>query len=57
MAQDQARWPVSVRGDVLQVSRSGLYADVPRQAAADGGAAAAALWTRVPAIAAATRHT
>jgi putative transposase len=56
MAQSQARWPVSVMGEVMQVSRSGCYADVPRQASADGGAEEAALVTRVQAIAAATRH-
>jgi transposase InsO family protein len=44
-------------GEGLQVSRSGFYADVPRQASADGGAEAAALLTRVQAIAAGTRHT
>jgi putative transposase len=57
MARYQARWPVSVMGEVMQVSRSGCYADVQRQAAADGGAEEAALLTRVQAIAAATRHT
>jgi putative transposase len=57
MAQYQARWPVSVMGEVLQVSRSGFYAYVQRQASADGGAEEAALLTRVQAIAAETRHT
>jgi putative transposase len=57
MAQYQARWPISVMGEVLQVSRSGLYAYVQRQASADGGAEEAALLTRVQAIAAETRHT
>jgi len=57
MAQYQARWPVSVMGAVMQVSRSGFYAYVQRQASADGGAEAAALLTRVQAIAAETRHT
>jgi putative transposase len=57
MAQYQARWPISVMGEVLQGSRSGLYAYVQRQASADGGAEEAALLTRVQAIAAETRHT
>jgi putative transposase len=57
MAQYQARWPVSVMGEVLQVSRSGFYAYVQRQASADGGAEEAALLTRGQAIAAETRHT
>jgi transposase InsO family protein len=42
--------------EVMQVSRSGLYAYVQRHAAADGGAEEAALLTRVKAIAAETRH-
>jgi putative transposase len=57
MAQYQARWPVSVMGEVMQVSRSGCYAEVQRQASADGGAEEAALLRRVQAIAAETRHT
>jgi hypothetical protein len=51
MAQDQARWPGSVMGEVMQVSRSECYAYVQRQASADGGAGEAALLTRVQAIA------
>jgi hypothetical protein len=43
MAQHQARWPVSVMGEVLQVSRSGLYAYGQRQAAASVGAEEVAL--------------
>ena len=57
MAQYQARWPVSVMCEVMQVSRSGFYAYVQRQASADGGAEEAALLMRVQAIAAGTRHT
>jgi hypothetical protein len=56
MAQDQARGPVAVMGAVRQGRRRGLSADVPRHAAADGGAEAAARWTRGQAIAAETRH-
>ena len=56
MAQYQARWSVSAMCEVLQVSRSGVSAEVQRQVAADGGAEEAALWTRVRAIAAETRH-
>ena len=57
MAQHQAQWPVSVMGEVMQVSRSGFYAYVQRQASTDGGAEEAALLTRVQAIAVETRHT
>jgi transposase InsO family protein len=42
--------------EVMQVSRSGFYAYVQRQAAADAGAGEGALLTRVQAIAAETRH-
>ena len=42
--------------EVRQVSRSGFYGYVQRQASADGGAEAAALLTRVQAMAAETRH-
>jgi transposase-like protein len=57
MAQHQAQWPVSVMCEVMQVSRSGFYAYVQRQASTDGGAEEAALLTRVQAIAVETRHT
>ena len=57
MAQYQARWPVSLMCEVMQVSRSGCYAYVQRQAAPDGGAEEAARLPRVQAIAAETRHT
>jgi hypothetical protein len=43
MAQHQARWPVSVMGEVPQVSRSGFYAYVQRQASAGIGAEETAL--------------
>lgn len=55
-AQDQARWAVSVMCEVLQVSRSGFYGDVQRQASAAAGAEEAGLLTRVKAIAAETRY-
>jgi putative transposase len=42
-------------GEVLQVSRSGLYASVPRHASAGLGAEEAALFARVKAIAAETQ--
>jgi len=56
MAQHQARWPVSVMGEVLQVSRSGFYAYVQRHASAGIGAEEVALCARVQAIAAATPY-
>ena len=56
MDQHQARWPVSVMCEVLQVSRSGFYAYVQRQASAGVGAEEAALLARVKAIAAETHH-
>ena len=37
MAQYQARWPVSVMCEVMQVSRSGFYAYGQRQAPAVAG--------------------
>jgi putative transposase len=56
MDQHQARWPVAVRCEVLQVSRRGCYASVQRHASAGGGAEEAALFARVKAIAAETHH-
>ena len=56
MAEHQARWPVSVMGAVMQVSRSGFYAYGQRQAPAGVGAEEAALSARVKTIAAETRH-
>jgi putative transposase len=56
MAQHQGRWPVSVLGEVLQVSRSGFYAYVQRQTAVCVEAEEAALLARVQAIAAETEH-
>jgi hypothetical protein len=32
IAKHQASWPVSVQGEVLEVSRSGFYDDMARQA-------------------------
>jgi putative transposase len=54
MAQHQL-WPVSILCRVLAVSRSGFYADVPRQTATCRGAEEVALVARVKAIAAETR--
>ena len=54
MAQHQL-WPVSTLCRVLAVSRSGFYADVPRQTATCRGAEEVALVARVKAIAAETR--
>jgi len=54
MAQHQGRWPVSVLGEVRQVSRSGCYAYVQRQTPACREAAETALLARVQAIAAET---
>ena len=31
IAESQETWPVSVQGEVLEVSRSGFYDDVSRQ--------------------------
>src|SRR5262245_59647373 len=56
MVQHQGRWPVSVLGEGLQVSRSGFYAYVPRHTPACIAAEEAALWARVQAIAAETEH-
>ena len=56
MVQHQARWPVSVMGEVRQVSRRGCYAYMRRQASAGVGAEEAALGARVKAIAAETQH-
>lgn len=55
MAQHQ-QWPVSIMCEVMQVSRSGCYAYVQRQASAGIGAEEGALLARVQAIAAETRH-
>jgi putative transposase len=56
MAQHQGRWPVSVRGEGLQVSRSGVDADVQGHPPACIEAEEAALWARGQAIAAETEH-
>jgi hypothetical protein len=56
MAEHQDLWPVSVLCEVLDVSRSGFYADLQRHAQESGAAEEAALWARVKAIAAETRQ-
>jgi len=56
MAQHQGRWPVSVLCEVLQVSRSGLYAYVQRQPSRCRDAEEVALVARVQAIAAETQY-
>ena len=56
MAEPQERWPVAGRCEGLDVSRRGLYADLPRRATADVEAAALAVWARIQALATETRH-
>ena len=56
MAEHQGVWPVSVLCEVLDVSRSGFYAYLPRHAKASIDAEQVALVARVKAIAAQTRH-
>jgi putative transposase len=55
MAEHQHTWPVSVLCEVLEVSRSGLYAYRPRHACAEIDAEEVVLCSRVKAIAADTR--
>ena len=55
MAEHQGTWPVSVRCEVLEVSRRGCYAYLPRQATTAVDAEAVTLGARVQAIAADTR--
>jgi transposase InsO family protein len=55
MAEHQGPWPVSVRCEVLEVSRRGFDADVPRQATTEVDAEAVTFGARVQAIAADTR--
>jgi putative transposase len=55
IAEHQGTWPVSVLCEVLEVSRSGLYAYLPRQAMLAVDAAAVTFVARVQAIAADTR--
>jgi putative transposase len=56
MAEHQDIWPVSVLCEVLDVSRSGFYEYLPRHAKRSIDAEEVALFTRVKAIAAETRH-
>ena len=56
LAENQARWPVSVLCEVMQVSRSGFYAYQRRQAPPVIDPVEGALLARVQAIAAATRE-
>jgi putative transposase len=56
IAEHQDMWPVSVLCEVLDVSRSGFYAYLPRHAKRSIDAEEVALFTRVKAIAAETRH-
>jgi putative transposase len=56
IAEHQDIWPVSVLCEVLNVSRSGFYAYLPRHAKASVDAEEVALLTCVKAIAAETRH-
>ena len=49
-------WPVSVLCEVLDVSRSGFYEYLLRHTKASVDAAEVALFARVKAIAAETRH-
>jgi hypothetical protein len=56
MAQHQDPWPVSVLCEVLEVSRSGLYADRQGQATIDLDVSEMTLVARVKAIAAQTGH-
>ena len=56
MAEHQDGWPVSVLCEVLGVSRSGLYAYLPRHAKSAIDAEQVAIVARIKAIAAQTRH-
>jgi putative transposase len=56
IAEHQDIWPVSVLCEVLDVSRSGFYAYLPRHAKRSIDAEEVAFFTRVKAIAAETRH-
>ena len=55
MAEHQGTWPVSGRGEVLEVSRRGFDAYLPRQATTEVDAEAGTFGARVQAIAADTR--
>jgi putative transposase len=56
IAEHQDMWPVAVLCEVLDVSRSGFYEYLPRHAKRSIDAEEVALFTRVKAIAAETRH-
>jgi transposase InsO family protein len=56
MAEHQHLWPVTVLCEVLEVSRSGFYAYLPRHARAEIDAEEVVLLARIKAIAADTRH-
>jgi putative transposase len=56
MAEHQGTWPVSVLCEVLEVSRSGCYEYLPRQATTEVEAEAVTFGARVQAIAADTRY-
>ena len=56
LAENQARWPVSVLCEVMQVSRSGLYAYQQRQACPLIAPVEGAWLARMQAIAAETRE-
>lgn len=56
LAEHQARWPVAVLCEVMQVSRSGFYAYQQRQARPVNDPVAGPLLARVKAIAAETRE-
>ena len=56
MLAQQQQWPVSVLGEVLEVSRSGFYPYVHWYATPGRKAAEAALVARVKAMAAQTRY-
>jgi transposase InsO family protein len=56
IAEHQHTWPVTVLCEVLEVSRSGFYAYLPRHARAEIDAEEVVLLARIKAIAADTRH-
>jgi putative transposase len=56
IVQHQETWPLAVLGEVLEVSRSGLYASAQRQAAPRRDRDEVALLARVNAIHAETGH-
>jgi hypothetical protein len=56
MAEHQYTWPVAVLWAVLEVSRRGFYAYLPRHARAEIAEEEVVLFARVKAMAANTRH-